>query len=71
MPVNAAIARIVGIRILRIDAERPAASRALESVLARLLWLLLCMFMEGGGYWKWADPEETYFQLQELEGLSG
>jgi hypothetical protein len=50
MPVNAAMARIVGIRILRIDAERPTASRALESVLARPLWLLLCMFMEGEGW---------------------
>jgi hypothetical protein len=27
------------------------------------------MIMEGGGYWKWADPEEQSFQPQKLEGL--
>jgi hypothetical protein len=41
----------------------------LESVVARRLWVALNMIMEGGGYWKWADPEEQSFQPQELEGL--
>jgi hypothetical protein len=65
------MARFLGIRNLCFDAQRSAVSRALESVLIRPLWLLLCMFKMGEVWRNKADPEERNIQLQEQEKLRG